>query len=70
MNAKLKFANFINANLQGTNLQGANLDRAYYLSCEQIKSAVVDINTRFPDYIVLAGSHASTDDCMEVLKKN
>jgi uncharacterized protein YjbI with pentapeptide repeats len=56
--AKLKRVNF-----SGGNLESADLTRAEGLTCDQIKSAVIDESTHFPDYIVIAGSTKSVFKC-------
>lgn len=71
--ASLKGANlertvFHEANLKEADLRGANLNQATSISCEQIKSAVIDENTRFPDNILLAGSLDSAYKCENTLK--
>ena len=47
-------------------LRGASLGRALGLTCEQIKSAVIDGNTVLPDYISLEGSSESAFKCMNL----
>ena len=76
--AKLKLAdfhgaNFLNANIYGadfhqTILNGADLKHARGVTCEQIKSAVIDENTRLPDYISMAGSTESVFKCVSLLE--
>jgi uncharacterized protein YjbI with pentapeptide repeats len=61
--AKLMYANFDNTNLRKANLKGGNLNRDYNLTCDQIESAVIDKNTRLPDYITLNGSLESAYIC-------
>jgi uncharacterized protein YjbI with pentapeptide repeats len=68
--AKLDRAAFIGANLAGTNLRKASLDGAIGITCEQIKSAMIDENTRLPDYISLVGSSGSAYKCENTLDKN
>ena len=67
--AKLDSANLIKVNFNKTNLygadlngailKGANLSTAVNVTCKQIKSAVIDANTRLPDYINMAESSSS-----------
>ncbi len=76
--AKLNLANFRGASLLNTNLykadfnnailNGANLEHTVGLTCDQIKSAIIDENTRLPDYISLAGSSESGFKCTNLLK--
>jgi uncharacterized protein YjbI with pentapeptide repeats len=61
--ANLTAAHFENTNLRKANLKGANLDRVSNLTCDQIESAVIDKNTRLPDYITLTGSLESAYEC-------
>jgi uncharacterized protein YjbI with pentapeptide repeats len=49
----LVFSTFKDANLTGSDLRGADLDHAAGLTCEQVKSAVIDESTRLPSYISL-----------------
>jgi uncharacterized protein YjbI with pentapeptide repeats len=68
--ANLNGVNLVNAQLdkaliQGADLRGANLNRADGLTCEQIKSAVIDGKTLFPGYISLAGSPESEYICVD-----
>ena len=54
--AKLALANFQDANLWGADLTGANLWGADLrdvsgLTCEQLAFAMIDRQTRLPDYI-------------------
>ncbi len=76
--AKLNFANFHGARFlntyvfkavfSGASLKGADLGHAVGLTCEQVKSAVIDESTRLPDYISLAGSSESTFKCINLNK--
>ena len=78
--AKLNFANFRGASLLNANLykadfsnailNGANLEHAQGITCEQIRSALIDDSTRLPDYISLAGSSDSAYKCENTLNKN
>jgi uncharacterized protein YjbI with pentapeptide repeats len=68
--ANLASSNLNNANLSQANLKGANLTRATNVTCEQIKSAVIDKNTNLPDYISLYGTLESSYACKINLKKN
>jgi uncharacterized protein YjbI with pentapeptide repeats len=73
--ANLKGAILIGADLEGADLTGAdlagaNLNRAENINCEQIKSAVIDENTRLPDYISLSESSDSAYKCKNTLNKN
>ena len=52
-NGILKNSILKNVNLKGANLKGANLNLSYNLTCDQIESAIIDKNTRLPDYILL-----------------
>jgi uncharacterized protein YjbI with pentapeptide repeats len=63
--ANLVYAQLHKARIKGANLRGANLNRANGLTCEQIKSAVIDEETRFPDYISLTGSPKSEYLCVD-----
>jgi uncharacterized protein YjbI with pentapeptide repeats len=51
--SKMIGTSFHVANIAGADLRGADLGYAAGLTCEQIKSAVIDENTRLPDYISL-----------------
>jgi uncharacterized protein YjbI with pentapeptide repeats len=51
------------ANFEGADLRGANLIDARDLTCEQIKSAVIDESTLLPDYISVTGSLESAYKC-------
>ena len=44
-------ANFTGAILIGTDLRGADLRSAIGLKAEQIEQAIIDKNTRLPDYL-------------------
>jgi uncharacterized protein YjbI with pentapeptide repeats len=66
--AKLFAADFDNTNLRKTNLKGANLNLSYNLTCDQIESAIIDKNTRLPDYILLDRSSPSTFSCKNLMK--
>ncbi|MCQ0986834.1 pentapeptide repeat-containing protein [Jiella marina] len=50
-NAIFARVNFSNADLTGTDLRGADLTGAKNLTIEQLQVAIVDENTRLPDYI-------------------
>ncbi len=50
-NANLKEANVAGADFSGANLKGANFLLAENLTCEQVKSAEIDRETKFPNYI-------------------
>jgi uncharacterized protein YjbI with pentapeptide repeats len=68
--ANFQSANLVNAQLhkaliQGADLRGANLDGADGLTCEQLKSAVIDKKTQLPGYISLAGSPESEYICVD-----
>ena len=64
----LKGANFTNANLNKTNLKGANLNKAINVTCDQVMSAVIDRNTRLPDYIYLVESSLSIQKCKKIVQ--
>ncbi len=71
--ANLRFSLFTDANLtgtdlRGTDLRGSHLDRVVGLTCEQVKSALIDKSTRLPSYILLAGSSESTFKCIYLKK--
>ena len=51
--AKMRRSYFHGANLAGADLRGADLRHAVGLTCEQIKSAVIDESAHLPDYISL-----------------
>ena len=68
--ANMAFALLHEADLTGADLRGANLNRAEGVTCEQIKSAVIDENTRFPDYISLTGSSGTVFKCESIVNKN
>ena len=65
----LKGANFTNANLNKTNLKGANLNKAINVTCDQVMSAVIDRNTRLPDYIHLLESSQSIQKCRKIVTR-
>jgi uncharacterized protein YjbI with pentapeptide repeats len=69
LNADLSQSNFSSANLSKANLKGANLFRAASITCEQIKSAVIDENTRLPDSISLVGPIKASSKCVNLLKR-
>lgn len=50
-NADFRGADFQDANLNGTVLKGADLRDAINLTTGQLRSAILDENTRLPDYI-------------------
>jgi uncharacterized protein YjbI with pentapeptide repeats len=62
--ANLTITQLHEAHIQGADLRGANLDHAAGLTCEQIKSAVIDEKTRLPNYISLTGSLESEYICV------
>ena len=62
--AMLSEADFLNANLTGTNLSSADLRDAKNLTCEQIKSATVNKETKFPDYLEITW-HSNGCECRE-----
>ena len=69
----LSEANFDNTNFYRTDigaaiLKGSNLGTAINLTCGQIKSAVIDKDTRLPDYILLAESSGSDFNCKNRLE--
>ena len=68
--ASFRGANLTGTDLTGTDLTGAILDGAKGITCEQIKSAMIDENTRLPDYISLAGTSGSAYKCENTLDKN
>ena len=78
--AKLNLADFRGASLLNTNLykadfsnailNGANLEHAQGITCEQIRSAVIDENTRLPDYISLESPTEADFKCVNILNKN
>jgi uncharacterized protein YjbI with pentapeptide repeats len=70
MGANLNYANLKNANLSNANLKGVNLHLTTNITCEQIKSAVIDESTLLPSYISLVGSPGHIVECKDVLKKN
>jgi|SRR5215210_3097775 len=53
-NALFRGANFKDAILDGTILHGADLSDAKNLSLAQLKRAVIDAQTKLPDYIPAA----------------
>ena len=67
--AQLVLSNLDNANLEGADLRGATLYRAKNVTCEQIESAIIDKDTRLPDYIEITGSPDSTYQCKNTLKE-
>ena len=67
--AQLVLSNLDNANLEGADLRGANLYRAQNVTCEQIESAIIDKDTRLPDYILLDGSPSTEFNCKNLLKE-
>ena len=69
-NAHLMGSDLDQADLTKADLRGANLKRVKNLSCDQIKSAVIDKNTRLPDYIYLTGSPDSSYECENKLGIN
>ena len=73
-NANLKGAtlggSFLEANFSGADLGGTDLLDAANLSCEQIMSALIDKNTRLPDYIVLENKSESGIKCKNTLSDN
>lgn len=66
--ADLRAAHFDNTNLSKANLKSANLDQVHNLTCGQIESAVIDKNTRLPDYILLDWSSSSTFSCKNLMR--
>ena len=52
-NAIFRGANFRGAVMEGTILKGADLTDAKNLTLGQLKSAVIDRNTKLPDYLKL-----------------
>jgi uncharacterized protein YjbI with pentapeptide repeats len=69
--ANMSYSRFIGTNFTGTDLRGASLDGATGLTCEQIKSAVIDENTRFPSIYVFARVFkCATYECENTLNKN
>ena len=72
--ADLRGAKFHNTNLFSTDLRnailkGVDLSTVINITCEQIESAVIDKETRFPDYILIAGSPGSTYQCKNTFKE-
>ena len=55
--ADLRHGIFWNVNLKGAFLEGADLRGANDLTCEQIRSAVLDENTELPAYLVCDPPH-------------
>ena len=68
--ADLRGAGLRKADLRKADLRGANLNRAIGVTCEQIKSAVIDESTYLPDYISLTGSLGSAYKCENTLNEN
>ena len=71
--ADLHGANFLNANVyradfRDTILNGADLSHAVGITCDQIKSAIIDENTRLPDYISMGGPAKSVFKCVSLLE--
>ena len=60
--------NFFKADLSNVILNGANLVSGVNITCDQIESAIIDKNTRLPDYILLDRSSSSTFTCKSLLK--
>ena len=56
-------ANFFKADLSNVILNGANLVSVINITCDQIESAVIDKNTRLPNYITFTGSPGSAYEC-------
>ena len=67
--ASLNSSNLDNANLAGADLRGASLQSAQNVTCEQIESAVIDKDTRLPDYIQIARPLNSSYQCKNTLKE-
>ena len=61
--ANLSGSNLFNTNISNSLLQSANLNSAIYLSCGQLKSAIIDRKTQMPDYIQLVWSSDSDYGC-------
>ena len=61
-------ANFFKADLINVILNGANLVSGVNITCDQIESAVIDKNTRLPDYILLDRSSSSTFSCKNLME--
>jgi uncharacterized protein YjbI with pentapeptide repeats len=68
--ANMNYTSLGDANLTGADLRGAGLGHALGLTCDQVKSAVIDENTVMPDYISLTGSSGSDYRCENILNKN
>jgi uncharacterized protein YjbI with pentapeptide repeats len=60
--ADLSGANFHGAKFTGADLRGTNLNLALSITCEQIKSALIDGKTRLPDNIYY--NFPSTSYCL------
>jgi len=69
MGTILEATNFKNADLRNTNLKGVDLKLTLNISCEQLKSAVIDQKTQFPDNIIIVNPQEPNQDCIEKLKK-
>jgi hypothetical protein len=54
---------FSSTNLQKTNLKGADLKKVSNLSCPQIKEAIIDKETKFPDHIKITWNDDGTYEC-------
>lgn len=67
--AQLQGANLHKAQLQGTALIEARLKGAENLICEQIKSAIIDKTTHFPDYLRITWTSDDTYKCEEIKKE-
>jgi uncharacterized protein YjbI with pentapeptide repeats len=61
-------ANFFKADLSNAILNGANLVSGINITCDQIESAVIDKNTRLPDYILLDRFSSSTFSCKNLME--
>ena len=68
--ANLLDAVFTNANLSGADLRGTRLLQAINLTCQQIKSAVIDKNTQLPSYIIITGNPEASYQCKALSKKS
>ncbi len=61
--AELVGSDFCDAILQGCNLEGANLDRVVNLTCEQLRSARINHETRFANTIRIHWTSESEVEC-------
>ena len=62
--------NFADANLNQANLKGADLTTAMNITCDQLASAIIDKNTRLPDYIYVTLPPQSAFKCVNLVKGN